>query len=284
MSAPRTPAPLVLSIQSQVVHGHVGNSAAVFPMQAAGLTVAAVPTTLLSNNPHYPTMRGQVLDAALVEDLLLGLTERGLIEKARFLVTGYLGSAEIGAVVARFVRLAKARNPDLVYICDPVMGDIDLGVYVKPDIPELMRGELVPLADLLTPNQFELGLLTDHPTSTAKELSGAFQALCDARPSGAKAPTGVIATGCVLADTPQNHLDTVLVQASGLHRCPVPRLPVRPAGTGDLFTALMIGRLAAGTPLPAAVAHAVGAMQEVLARTAEAGAEEMVLNGFAAAG
>ena len=112
---------LVISIQSQVVTGHVGNSAAVYPMQAEGVTVAAVPTTLLSNHPRYPTTRGRVLDADLVADLLLGVEERGLIEQAAVLITGYLGSPAIAAVVADFAERALERNPKLVYLCDPLM-------------------------------------------------------------------------------------------------------------------------------------------------------------------
>jgi len=81
----------VISIQSQVVHGHVGNSAAVYPLQAAGFEVAAVPTTLLSNHPHYPTMRGRVLEADLVADLLLGVEERQLPQQAAAILTGYMG-------------------------------------------------------------------------------------------------------------------------------------------------------------------------------------------------
>src|SRR3954467_10938904 len=109
----------VISIQSQVAFGHVGNSAAVFPMQMHGIDVIAVPTTLLSNRPGYPTIRGRVLEAALVADLLLGIEERGAVDTCRIILSGYLGSAEIAAVVADFVARAKARHPALRYVCDP---------------------------------------------------------------------------------------------------------------------------------------------------------------------
>jgi hypothetical protein len=115
----------VISIQSQVAWGHVGNSAAVFPMQLHGIDVTAVPTTLLSNRPGYPTIRGRVLDAQLVSDLLLGIEERGAADACSMIVSGYLGSSEIAAVVADFVISAKARNPALLYCCDPVLGDRD---------------------------------------------------------------------------------------------------------------------------------------------------------------
>src|ERR1700679_2060001 len=136
----------VISIQSQVAYGHVGNSAATFPMQMHGIDVIAVPTTLLSNRPGYPTIRGKVLDAQLVSDLLLGVEERGAVETSSMILSGYLGSAEIAAVVADFVARAKARNPKLAYCCDPVLGDRDRGLFVQADIPSLVRDLLCPLA------------------------------------------------------------------------------------------------------------------------------------------
>jgi pyridoxine kinase len=124
----------VISIQSQVVHGHVGNSAALFALQLLGIEAAAVPTVLYSNHPRYSSCYGRVLDAALVRDLLSGIGDRGLIEKSKILISGYLGSPEIAAVVNGFVVHAKARNPNLVYLCDPVMGDTGTGVYVCEDL------------------------------------------------------------------------------------------------------------------------------------------------------
>ena len=117
----------VISIQSQVAYGHVGNSAAVFPMQMHGIDVTAVPTTLLSNRPGYPTIRGRVLDAQLVANLLLGIEERGAVDTAQMILSGYLGSPDIAAVVADFVARAKARNPELLYCCDPVLGTLNMG-------------------------------------------------------------------------------------------------------------------------------------------------------------
>jgi len=138
----------VISIQSQVAYGHVGNSAAIFPMQIHGIDVIAVPTTLLSNRPGYPTIRGQVLDAKLVADLLIGIEERGAVDDARMILSGYLGSTEIADVVAGFVERARARNPALLYACDPVLGDRDRGLFVQAGIPKLVRERLCQLADI----------------------------------------------------------------------------------------------------------------------------------------
>lgn len=268
--------PLVISIQSQVVYGHVGNSAAVLPLQAHGINVAAVPTTLLSNNPHYPTLRGRILEPELLADLLLGVEERGLVEAAAVIQTGYLGSAENGRLVAEFVRRALARNPAITYLCDPVMGDADLGVFVAPGVDEIIRTELVPQARMITPNQFELGLLLGRPITTIEEI---------VEVGSARAPTTralTVVTGCSLADTPEGKLDTVAV-APGTHATPAawrvttPRIPIRPAGTGDLFSALVVANLLDEAPYPDVVARAVSSTYAVLAGTATIGAGEMCL-------
>ncbi len=259
--------PLVISIQSQVVHGHVGNSVAVLPLQAHGVTVAAVPTTLLSNHPHYPTMRGRILDADLVADLLRGVEERGLVDAAAAIVTGYLGSAENGRVVADFVERVKVRNPRLTYLCDPVIGDADIGVFVAPGIEQIMRDALVPHADVIAPNQFELGLVVGQELRTPAEVVEAAREAC----------ARTVATGCKLDDTPEGMVDTIAVDADGAWRVTNPRIPVRPAGTGDLFAGLLVAGLVGGAPLHEAAAHAVSGTHAVLEGTEKAGTYEMCL-------
>ena len=186
----------VISIQSQVAFGHVGNSAAVFPMQMHGIDVTAVPTTLLSNRPGYPTIRGRVLDAQLVADLLLGIEERGAVDTAQMILSGYLGSADNAAVVADFVARAKARNPALLYCCDPVLGDRDRGLFVHADIPPLVRDRLCPLADIITPNHFEFEFLCGTTAATIDQMLEAARALM------ARGPSTVVVTSAELADTP----------------------------------------------------------------------------------
>lgn len=184
----------VISIQSQVAFGHVGNSAAVFPMQLYGIDVMAVPTTLLSNRPGYPTLRGRVLDAQLVADLLLGIEERGAVDTCGMILSGYLGSPDIAAVVADFVARAKARNPALLYACDPVLGDRDRGLFVHADIPPLVRDRLCPLADIVTPNHFEFDELCGASATTPAQVfhrrTRCWRAV--PRPSSSPAPNGRI--------------------------------------------------------------------------------------------
>jgi pyridoxine kinase len=263
----------VISIQSQVAYGHVGNSAAVFPMQMHGIDAIAVPTTLLSNRPGYPTIRGRVLEARLVADLLLGIEERGALDTAQTILSGYLGSAEIAAVVADFVRRAKARNPALTYACDPVLGDRDGGLFVQAEIPLLMRDLLCPLADIITPNHFEFEWLCGTKISTIEEMIEAAQSFMTSGPST------IVVTSAELVDTPEGEIETIAVERSQARcqawRVGTPRLPISPSGTGDLFTALLVSARVRGSDTPDALGHAASAIFAVLERTAARGTEEM---------
>jgi pyridoxine kinase len=259
----------VISIQSQVAWGHVGNSAAVFPLQMHGIDVIAVPTTLLSNRPGYPTIRGRVLDAQLVADLLLGVEERGALESCRMILSGYLGSPEIAAVVADFVQRAKARHPALLYCCDPVLGDRDRGLFVQADIPPLVRDRLCRLADIITPNHFEFEWLCGAKATTTDQAIAQAQALL------ARGPTTIVVTSAELADTPDGQIETLAVERSQAWRVRTPKLPISPSGTGDLFAALFVAARVREKDTPDALGHAASAIFAVLERTAISGTEEM---------
>ena len=259
----------VISIQSQVAYGHVGNSAAMFPLQMHGIDVIAVPTTLLSNRPGYPTVRGRLLDAQLVADLLLGIEERGAVDTCTMILSGYLGSPETAAVVADFVIRAKARNPALLYCCDPVLGDRDRGLFVHADIPALVRDRLCPLADIITPNHFEFEILRGASATTTGQLIARAQMLL------ARGPSTVVITSAELSDTPDGEIKTVAVERSQGWRVRTPKLPISPSGTGDLFAALFAAARVQGNATPQALGHAASAVYAVLERTAAAGTEEM---------
>jgi pyridoxine kinase len=259
----------VISIQSQVAYGHVGNSAAVFPMQMNGIDVIAVPTTLLSNRPGYPTIRGRVLDAQLVADLLLGIEERGAVETADMILSGYLGSPEIANVVADFIARAKARNPALRYACDPVLGDRDRGLFVNASIPPLVRDRLCPLADIMTPNHFEFDWLCGATATTIDQM------IARARTLMARGPSTVVITSAELADTPDGAIETVAVESSRAFRVRTPKLPISPSGTGDLFASLYVAARVQKQDTPEALSHAASAIFAVLERTAARGTEEM---------
>jgi pyridoxine kinase len=259
----------VISIQSQVAYGHVGNNAAVFPMQMHGIDVIAVPTTLLSNRPGYPTIRGRVIEAQLVADLLLGVEERGAVETASMILSGYLGSPEIAVVVADFVARARARNAALRYACDPVLGDRDRGLFVQTDIPPLVRDRLCPLADIITPNHFEFEWLCGAKATTSAQMVDAARVLM------ARGPSTVVVTSAELSDTPDGQIETLAVERSQAWRVRTPKLPINPNGTGDLFAALFVSARVRGQDTPDALGHAASAIYAVLERTAARGTGEM---------
>jgi pyridoxine kinase len=259
----------VISIQSQVAFGHVGNSAAVFPMQMHGIEVIAVPTTLLSNRPGYPTVRGKVLEAELVADLLRGVEERGALDTCDMILSGYLGSPDIATVVADFVAHAKASHPHLAYCCDPVLGDRDRGLFVHADIPTLVRDRLVPLADIVTPNHFEFELLC------GEKAAAIDQAIAQARALMTRGPSTVVVTSAELEDKPAGEIETLAIERDGAWRVRTPKLPISPNGTGDLFAALFASARVSGSDTRDALGHAASAILAVLERTAASGAGEM---------
>ncbi|WP_416799231.1 pyridoxal kinase [Ciceribacter azotifigens] len=264
--------PFVISIQSQVVFGHVGNSAAVFPMQAAGLEVASIPTVVFSNTPDYPTLRGRALPPEFFSDLLHGARERGLPERAAFIVTGYIGSLDVALMVADFVAEAMTANPEITYLCDPVMGDAGPGLYVPEAIADVMRERLLPMADIATPNPFELSWLTGREIVTVADLEAARQVLriaADAR---------LIATGCTLEDTPDGHIESVILGSDGISRHPTPHLPIALPGTGDLFAGLIVAGLGHGLALTRAVETAQVLTSRALGHASALGAGEVVLS------
>jgi len=271
--------PVVVSVQSRVAMGHVGNSAAVFPLQLAGLEVVDVPTALLSNHPFYRGHRGRLLDADLVGDLLAGVTERGVGRLAAAAVSGFLGTTAVAPVVAAFVRDARDTNPALRYVCDPVLGDTGPGLYVEPGLVARHRFDLVPLADVVTPNVFELEALTTPGAIGVADVERRAEALFGARTAA------VVVTGAVLSDTPDHHLDTVVVTATGgsrgTWRVRGPRRDRHFDGTGDLFTALFtVAWLRGGgardpAGVVGAVAAAVGGTAAVVDRTVADGTKEL---------
>jgi pyridoxine kinase len=232
----------ILSIQSHVVYGHAGNSAAVFPMQRLGREVWAVNTVEFSNHTGYGKWTGQVLGAALAEELIRGLSQQGHLGRCEALLSGYLGSADVGRVIADTVRLVRKENARALYCCDPVMGDIGRGFYVSPDIPDIFKNELCALADIITPNQFELEALTGINTGNIDNARRAIYALHE------KGPPVVLVTSYIegeseSADSPPR-INMLASDKSGIFRITTPMLPLggNAAGTGDLTAAVFLSR------------------------------------------
>ena len=164
----------ILSIGSWVAYGHVGNAAAVFPMQRLGHEVWAVNTLQFSNHPGYGAFRGQLFPADAVRDVVSGIADRGVLPSCDAVLSGYLGDAAIGEVVLDAVKQVKSANPNALYCCDPVIGDVGPGVYVREGIPEFMRTRALAAADIVTPNLFELQHLAGQPATDLGAIRAAI--------------------------------------------------------------------------------------------------------------
>ena len=261
----------LLSIQSEVAYGHVGNSAAVFPLQRLGVEVLPVSTVLFSNHTGYGAWRGLRLAPEDVAEVLLGVEERGAFADLDVVLSGYLGNAGVAAVVADAVRRVKATSPTAVYACDPVMGNATVGRFVSPDVPEVLRREVVPVADLITPNQFELGLLTDTEPSTLESL---LLAVDLARAMG---PGTVLVTSVERDGGDPASVEMLVVDPAGAWLVRTPRLPGTFGGTGDITAALFTAHLVATGDAALSLARTASSVFDLIELTVDSGDRELRL-------
>jgi len=260
----------VISIQSHVAYGHVGNSAAVFALQRLGLEVWPVHTVQFSNHTGYPDWQGEVFAAERIARVLDGLAARGAFARCDALLTGYVGDPALGAVVLDAAERIRAANPRALWACDPVMGDHGKGLFVRPGIPEFMTDQALPAADIVTPNLFELERLTgQRPRSLADICAAAVNLLT-------RGPKVVLVTS--LAEQAEG--DTVAMLAAtaeGAWRVATPRLAIAPNGGGDAVAALFLGFYLKAGSVPEALGAAASAIFEVLQTTLDLGEEELQL-------
>jgi pyridoxine kinase len=261
----------VLSVQSHVAYGHVGNASAVFALQRLGVEVWPVHTVQFSNHTGYGAWRGRVFDGQAVEEVVEGIAERGVLGTCDAVLSGYLGSADIGHAVLGAVARVRAANPDAVWCCDPVMGDVGRGVFVRPGIPELMRELAVPAADLVTPNHYELDLLAGTTTTTLPAVQDAVALV------QALGPRVVLTTSLVTDDTPQDALDLLASEGGRHYRVRTPRLGLSVNGAGDAIAALFLAHWLQTRSAGQALERAAAAVFGLLARTQAAGSREILL-------
>jgi pyridoxine kinase len=261
----------ILSIQSWVAYGHVGNAAAVFPMQRLGHEVWAVNTVQFSNHPGYGGFRGQVFSADSVREVVAGIADRGLLPSCDAVLSGYLGDAAIGEVIIDAVRQVKAVNPRALYCCDPVIGDVGPGIYVRESIADFMRAKAVPAADIVTPNHFELELLAGQQARSTEQIHKALDRV------HAMGPRIVVVTSVDAEDTPPGSVDLLVSSGDGVHRVRTPRLPITINGAGDAIAALFLVHYLTTDRAPDALANAASSIYGVVRRTAEAGVREPLL-------
>jgi pyridoxine kinase len=262
--------PTVLSIQSRVAYGHVGNDAAVLPLQRQGFEVVTLDTVALAHHPGYGGFVGRFEDPDLLMTMLRSLERNGALEACTAVLSGYLGAPEVARVIDEALRLIRARHPGALYCCDPVIGDTHTGVFVKPGIEEAFRRDLARRADVLVPNVFELARLSGMPVENPVDALRAADRL---RADGARI---VVASGLPLTGQPER-LAMLAVGPDGAWQVDAPRRQAILHGTGDLFSALILGQLLRGRPLDQALAAAASSALAVVDRTLADGRSELAL-------
>jgi pyridoxine kinase len=261
----------ILSIQSTVAYGHMGNSAAVFPLQRLGVEVWPVATVVFSNHTGYGEWRGPLLPADDVRAVIRGVEERGAFPGVDAVLSGYQGGEDIGDVILDTVARVKAANPAAVYTCDPVMGNAKSGCFVHPAIPVLLRERVVPKADIITPNQFELGFLTGTEPRTVQETLASVDL---AREMG---PSTVLVTSVERPDAPEDTIEMMAVTDEGAWIVQTPRLPLKANGSGDVTAALFTAHLLSTGQPEVALARTASSVFDLLQTTLASGERELQL-------
>lgn len=254
----------ILSIQSHVAYGYVGNRAAVFPLQCMGFDVSFINTVQFSNHPGYGKWTGEIFSPEHINSLISGLRNMGILYSFDAVLSGYLGSAGVGETVLEAVQDIKKHKPACLYCCDPVMGDAGRGLFVNPGIPPLFRDKVAPIANILTPNLFELEQLTGLTIHTLENAQTACNQLHD------RGTETILVTSLLHKDTPTGHIQMLASrknQNSYVITKPYLNLTPMPNGTGDLTAALFTGCILAGHPLKEALEKTATAVFTVLKGT-----------------
>ncbi|TDO54037.1 pyridoxine kinase [Kribbella sp. VKM Ac-2571] len=261
----------ILSIQSAVAFGHVGNSAAVFPLQRIGVEVLPVYTVNFSNHTGYGAWRGPMISPDDVREVLVGIEDRGVLPQIDVVLSGYQGGEGIADVILETVERVKAANPAAVYSCDPVMGNAKSGCFVAPAIPVLLRDRVVPAADIITPNQFELGFLTGTEPDTLESTLASVELV---RATG---PRTVLVTSVERPDREDGTIEMLAVDDSGAWLVQTPYIPMKANGSGDVTAALFTAHYRRTGDLAEALARTTSSVFDLLTRTHESGERELQL-------
>ncbi|WP_143529375.1 pyridoxal kinase PdxY [Rubrobacter xylanophilus] len=261
----------ILSIQSSVAYGHVGNSAAVFPLQRLGIEVWPVNTVHFSNHTGYGEWRGPVLAAGDVEEVLRGIGERGVLGACDAVLSGYMGDVSLGEVILGAVGRVREANPRALFCCDPVMGDEGRGFFVRPGIPEFMRERAVPAADVVTPNQFELEYLAGAAARTLGDALAAAEAVMGLGPGT------VLVTSLRRRDAGEGRIEMLAATREGAWLVGTPLLPLEVNGAGDATAALFLGHLLLGRGVEEALSLTASSVHAVLEKTFRRGTREIQL-------
>lgn len=262
----------ILSIQSAVAYGHVGNSAAVFPLQRIGHEVWPVHTVNFSNHTGYGAWKGPVLPADDVAAVIAGVEQRGAFPLIDAILTGYQGAPTIADVIIDTVARVKEANPKAIYACDPVMGNAKSGCHVADEIPPMLGSKVVPVADIIFPNQFELGYLTERDVT---DLDSTLAAVEAARDMG---PKTVVVTSVERPETAElDVMEMLVANSEGTWMVQTPRLPMKRNGSGDVTAALFTGHLLNSADPADALEKTASSVYDMLRLTFEADSRELKL-------
>jgi len=261
----------ILSIQSHVAFGYVGNRAAVFPLQRLGFDAMAVNTVQFSNHTGYGSWTGQVFTPEHIADVIDGIHARGGLEGCDAILSGYMGGATLGQVIVETARRIRAANAEAIYCCDPVMGDVGRGFFVPEGIRDFMLAHAVPAADIITPNQFELEFLT------GREVRSLEDALAAAQAARALGPKLVLLTSLTRVEAAGDTIEMLLDTPDGAFLVATPRLPLDPPpnGAGDCVAALFLAKYLESGDAATALGHAAAAIYAVFQATLRAGTREL---------
>jgi pyridoxine kinase len=259
----------ILSIQSHVAYGHVGNDAAVFTLQRMGVEVWPIHTVQFSNHTGYGDWKGRVFDAGMISEVVAGIALRGVLGDCNGVLSGYMGSVDIGAAILDAVAAVKRANPAAKYCCDPVIGDVGRGIFVREGIPDFMKTRALPVADVITPNQFELDYLSARASKTLREARDAVKALHDL------GPRAILVTSLHTDKTPDDAIDLLASGTGGCFTLRTPRLPLAVNGAGDAIAALFFAHYLHDGNVGKALSQSASSIFGVLARTAGMGAREI---------
>ena len=275
MSSPPASTMNIISIQSHVSYGHVGNSAAVFPLQRLGHEVWPVYTVNFSNHTGYGQWGGSPIPASEVTAIISAMEQRGALAQVDVVLSGYQGGTDIADAILDAVARVKAANPKATYTCDPVMGNAKSGCFVNPAIPVLLRERVVPRADLVTPNQFELGFLAGMEVKTLEQTLQAVDAVMT------MGPRAVLVTSVHRPDAAPGTIEMLAADATGAWMVATPYLPFKPNGSGDvtaaLFTAHYSQHFGESGCAKLALERTTASMFELLERTLHSGQRELQL-------
>lgn len=261
----------ILSVQSHVAYGYVGNRAAVFPLQRLGHEVTVINTVQFSNHTGYGQWTGQIFTPEHIQDMLVGLDNLGILSKLDATLSGYLGEAGLGQAISDTVQKFRGINPKHIYCCDPVIGDVGRGVFVKPSVAEYFKTVGLTQADIITPNQFELNYLTDIPINNLHDVMSACKKL---RSQG---PEIILVTSVVLPDVSANIIDMLVDTEEGTWLIRSPKLDVNPPpnGAGDATAAIFLAKYLETKNVVSALEHTMAAIFAIFKATFHAKTREL---------